>query len=256
MRLTGSQNFVCCTQTPGSTCAGQPHPGGLRKASRSNGRQARTSSSIFSASTSTATTRLSSSADLHRSSRRMRSRHDLADVRWLDAPYGLKDDPAARAQCVDFIRKNPAPFVFLAVGSPQQENDAPALRRADASASPSAPWRSPGFSLRRNKARAGMDARKPPRMAASPWLRTGARLWRRYLIDGPRICYYLAAGRQRLTDLPHSPASWQCLPVGGRCRQQAMFFYFGMQTSILSVLPQAGACVCRIAGRLRRRLAG
>ena len=51
----------------------------------------------------------------------MREQFGLADLRWFDAPHSLKDDPKARAKCVDFIRDNPAPFVFLAGGSPQQE---------------------------------------------------------------------------------------------------------------------------------------
>lgn len=51
----------------------------------------------------------------------MREQFSLTDLRWFDAPHGLTDDPKARTQCVDFIRDNPAPFVFLAVGSPQQE---------------------------------------------------------------------------------------------------------------------------------------
>ncbi|RYY92233.1 MAG: glycosyltransferase [Alphaproteobacteria bacterium] len=51
----------------------------------------------------------------------MRERFNLNDLRWFDAPHNLSADPKARAQCVDFIRNNPAPFVFLALGSPQQE---------------------------------------------------------------------------------------------------------------------------------------
>lgn len=51
----------------------------------------------------------------------MRERFSLNDLHWFDAPRDLANDPQARAQCIDFIRNNPAPFVFLAVGSPQQE---------------------------------------------------------------------------------------------------------------------------------------
>lgn len=117
----------------------------------------------------------------------MRSRHDLADVRWLDAPYGLKDDPAARAQCVDFIRKNPAPFVFLAVGSPQQE-----MIAHEAMASGGCV----GIAICCGAALdflSGETKRAPGWMRANrlEWLhRLGSepgRLWRRYLIDGPRI---------------------------------------------------------------------
>ncbi|RYG30662.1 MAG: hypothetical protein EON93_14385 [Burkholderiales bacterium] len=51
----------------------------------------------------------------------LRERFNLNDLRWFDAPHSLSADPKARARCVDFIRNNPAPFVFLALGSPQQE---------------------------------------------------------------------------------------------------------------------------------------
>lgn len=51
----------------------------------------------------------------------MRERFGLADLRWLDAPADLASNPVTRAQCIDFIHNNPAAFVFLAVGSPQQE---------------------------------------------------------------------------------------------------------------------------------------
>ena len=117
----------------------------------------------------------------------MRNRHGLHDVRWFDAPYGLKDDPAARAQCVSFIRNNPAPFVFLAVGSPQQEMIAhEAMTSRDAV----------GVAICCGAALeflAGETKRAPGWMRANrlEWLhRLGAepgRLWRRYLVDGPRI---------------------------------------------------------------------
>jgi N-acetylglucosaminyldiphosphoundecaprenol N-acetyl-beta-D-mannosaminyltransferase len=51
----------------------------------------------------------------------LRERFNLNDLRWFDTPHSLSADPKARARCVDFIRNNPAPFVFLALGSPQQE---------------------------------------------------------------------------------------------------------------------------------------
>lgn len=119
--------------------------------------------------------------------RLLRERYPVVDLRWHAPQPGLKDDAAARAQCVAFIRDNPASFVFLAVGSPQQETIAhDVLAGGDAV----------GVAL---CCGAGLDflAGKKPR--APIWMRSGrlewlhrlvsepARLSRRYLIDGPRI---------------------------------------------------------------------
>ena len=53
--------------------------------------------------------------------RTLRGRYALSDIRWHDAPANLKSDPKARSACSDFIVNNPARWIFLAVGSPQQE---------------------------------------------------------------------------------------------------------------------------------------
>ncbi len=117
----------------------------------------------------------------------MRERFRLTDLRWFDAPHGLKDDPAARAQCVAFIRNNPAPFVFLAVGSPQQELIAHEAMEAGGSVGVAiccgaaleflvgATQRAPGW-MREH------SLEWLHRLVSEP-----GRLWRRYLIDGPRI---------------------------------------------------------------------
>jgi N-acetylglucosaminyldiphosphoundecaprenol N-acetyl-beta-D-mannosaminyltransferase len=104
---------------------------------------------------------------------RLREQFGLTSVRWLDAPQGLKDDPAARAQCVRFIRENPAPFVFLAVGSPQQELIAREARLAGDCA---------GMTMRAPKWMRAHGLEWLYRLALEP-----GRLWKRYLIDGPRI---------------------------------------------------------------------
>ncbi len=49
----------------------------------------------------------------------LRDKFSLLDLRRHETPRTL--DAAARQQCIDFIRNNPAPFVFVATGSPQQE---------------------------------------------------------------------------------------------------------------------------------------
>ena len=117
----------------------------------------------------------------------MRRLRGLTDVRWFDAPYGLKDDPAARAHCVNFIRNNPSPFVFLAVGSPQQEMVAhEAMTSGDAVGVAICCGAALEFLV-------GETKRAPGWMRANrlEWLHRlvsePGRLWRRYLVDGPRI---------------------------------------------------------------------
>jgi exopolysaccharide biosynthesis WecB/TagA/CpsF family protein len=110
----------------------------------------------------------------------------LTQVNWFDAPHGLRNDPAARAACVDFIREHPAPYVFLAVGSPQQEM----IARQAMNAGCVGVGVCCGAAL---EFLTGQVQRAPHWMRANrlEWLhRLGAepgRLWRRYLVDGPRI---------------------------------------------------------------------
>lgn len=117
----------------------------------------------------------------------MREQFSLTDLRWFDAPHGLRDDPKARAQCVDFIRNNPAPFVFLAVGSPQQEMIAHEAMKAGGSV---------GVAI---CCGAALEFLVGATKRAPDWMRNNSlewlhrlisepgRLWRRYLINGPRI---------------------------------------------------------------------
>lgn len=117
----------------------------------------------------------------------LRRRYGLHDIRWFDAPHGLRTNAAARAACADFIAANPAPFIFLAVGSPQQELIAHEAARLGSGTGVAICC---GASL---DFLSGATARAPRwmRRARLEWLhRLGsepARMWRRYLIDGPRI---------------------------------------------------------------------
>jgi N-acetylglucosaminyldiphosphoundecaprenol N-acetyl-beta-D-mannosaminyltransferase len=119
--------------------------------------------------------------------RALRLQYGLRDVRWHNPPAGLKDKPQARAACAGFIRNNPAPFIFLAVGSPQQELIAhETLQRGGATGVAICCGASLQFL-------SGEVKRAPAvfRATGLEWLwRLGSeplRLWRRYLIDGPRI---------------------------------------------------------------------
>jgi exopolysaccharide biosynthesis WecB/TagA/CpsF family protein len=119
--------------------------------------------------------------------RRLRVDFALADLRWFDAPANLRTDAAAREQCVRFILQNPAPFIFLAVGSPQQEMIASEVARRGGAVGVAICC---GASL---EFLTGKVHRAPKwmRNARLEWLHRlvsePGRLWRRYLVDGPRI---------------------------------------------------------------------
>jgi exopolysaccharide biosynthesis WecB/TagA/CpsF family protein len=136
----------------------------------------------------------------------LRARYGLRDLRWFDAPMGLREDAAARASCVAFIRENPAPFVFLAVGSPQQEMIALEAMLSGQCA---------GVAICCGAALeflSGQTSRAPGWMRERrlEWLHRLAsepsRLWRRYLLDGPRI--FMVWHRWRSQPLsPFTPAN-------------------------------------------------
>jgi len=114
-------------------------------------------------------------------------RYGLTNVRWHNPPMGLAKNPAAVAAAAAFVAANPSRFVFFAVGAPQQELVAWACaERADCFGVGLCIGASLDFL-------AGATARAPlwMRGLGLEWLhRLGAepsRMWRRYLIDGPRV---------------------------------------------------------------------
>ncbi|WP_375454034.1 WecB/TagA/CpsF family glycosyltransferase [uncultured Methylobacterium sp.] len=113
----------------------------------------------------------------------------LTGVTQIRPPMGLRDDPVALAKTVSEIEAVRAQFMFIAVGSPQQEMIAAALSRGG---------QAHGIGLcigvgleflvgERRRAPAIMQA------AGLEWLFRLAceprRLCRRYLVDGPRIVW-------------------------------------------------------------------
>ena len=117
---------------------------------------------------------------------KLRGDFGLRDLRWFDAPHGLRTNATARAACVKFIRANPAQYIFLAVGSPQQEMIALEAREAGCV----------GVAICCGAALeflSGETRRAPEwmRQARLEWLHRlssePGRLWRRYIVDGPRI---------------------------------------------------------------------
>jgi exopolysaccharide biosynthesis WecB/TagA/CpsF family protein len=102
-------------------------------------------------------------------------------------PMGLRQDAAARSAAAQFIADSHARFSFVAVGSPQQELIAAEARSI------------PGASGAALCVGAGLDfltgrQKRAPRLARAVGLEWAHRLlsdprrmWRRYLLEGPRI---------------------------------------------------------------------
>jgi exopolysaccharide biosynthesis WecB/TagA/CpsF family protein len=145
---------------------------------------------------------------------RLRRRYGGAGVAHYSPPMGFIDDPAQVQACVDFVVAHPARFVFLAVGSPQQEIVANRLRHCG---------RAKGLGLCVGSSLHFLSGAK----RRAPWILRGSglewlfrliqdprRLWRRYLVRDPAILliaarYALAsalgAGRGRDQSRPSAP---------------------------------------------------
>ncbi|MBP2293372.1 WecB/TagA/CpsF family glycosyltransferase [Azospirillum rugosum] len=128
----------------------------------------------------------------------IRKRYGLHNLYHYDPPMGFASSEAEIRRCLDFVEQNPARFVFLAVGSPRQE--LLAWRLAEEG-------RATGLGLCIGASLnflAGEERRAPVwmRHAGFEWLhRLSAdweRLWRRYLVSGPRIVPLLVADHVRL----------------------------------------------------------
>jgi N-acetylglucosaminyldiphosphoundecaprenol N-acetyl-beta-D-mannosaminyltransferase len=125
------------------------------------------------------------------------ARCGLAPPAHYDPPMGFDRDPVAFAKTIAFVRANPARLVFLAVGSPRQEQLAAALA---ASGDVTGTGLCIGASL---EFLAGACRRAPLvlQRLSLEWLFRFAsdprRLFRRYVIDSPVVIALLA--RQRLS---------------------------------------------------------
>jgi exopolysaccharide biosynthesis WecB/TagA/CpsF family protein len=117
----------------------------------------------------------------------LRSRYPRIDIVHHVAPMGLARDAAARRRAASFIAEQKARFTFICVGSPQQE-----MIAAEAAQMPGSRGLAlcVGASLEfltGHVQRAPLLMRRlglewAHRLAANP-----ARLWKRYLVEGPRI---------------------------------------------------------------------
>jgi len=117
----------------------------------------------------------------------VKAKYGLTKVYHHEPPMGLRRKPEAVAECARFIKEHPARYVFICVGSPQQEMVAKAAAELEGTV---------GLGLCVGASLdflAGRTKRAPKWMqqARLEWLFRLAsepkRLWRRYLVDGPRI---------------------------------------------------------------------
>lgn len=117
----------------------------------------------------------------------------LTAVSQYRPPMGLLGDPAALEETIAAVERAGAGFVFLAIGSPQQEVLAAALRARGVA-------RGVGLCIG-----ASIEFLLEHRRRAPPWMRRASlewlfrlvseprRMWRRYLVDGPRIFLIFAS---------------------------------------------------------------
>ncbi|WP_194954719.1 WecB/TagA/CpsF family glycosyltransferase [Sphingopyxis solisilvae] len=128
-------------------------------------------------------------------------------------PMGVRRNPAARAAIAEFVEQSGADVVFLAIGAPQSEIVCAEI---------GARGRARGVALCIGASLeflTGAKQRAPRWMqrASLEWLyRLGSeprRLWRRYLVDGPRI--FAIWRRWRRINLPRPRAGSGSSPSGG-----------------------------------------
>lgn len=117
----------------------------------------------------------------------VKEKYGLSKVNHFEPPMGLRRKPEAVQECAEFIRDNPARYTFICVGSPQQEMVAVAARDLEGTV---------GLGL---CVGASLDFLGGRTKRAPKWMQTirmewlfrlmsePKRLWRRYLVDGPKI---------------------------------------------------------------------
>ena len=117
----------------------------------------------------------------------VKSRFGLTDIRWHQPPMGLRGNPQAIEEAVRFCIENRARFYFLCVGNPQDAMVALAIMRSG---------QATGLGLCIG---ASLEFLKGIRKRAPAWMQKARLewlfrlvsepkiLWKRYLVDGPRI---------------------------------------------------------------------
>jgi exopolysaccharide biosynthesis WecB/TagA/CpsF family protein len=125
----------------------------------------------------------------------LKRRYRLTDVRWHQPPMGLKNNPFAIVEAAEFAARPESRFIFICVGAPQQEMVAYAISQLG---------QAQGVGLCVGAALdflSGRAERAPAWMRAwgLEWLhrlaREPSRLWRRYLVTGPKVFSLFAEWR-------------------------------------------------------------
>jgi N-acetylglucosaminyldiphosphoundecaprenol N-acetyl-beta-D-mannosaminyltransferase len=125
----------------------------------------------------------------------LKQRYRLTNVRWHRPPMGLKRDPQAMVRAAAFAAAQPSRFTFICVGAPQQEMIAYAITQHGGAT---------GVGLCVGAALDFLSGRveRAPRWmrgAGLEWLHRlasePARLWRRYLVTGPKVFSLFAEWR-------------------------------------------------------------
>ena len=130
----------------------------------------------------------------------LKQRYGLTDVRWHEPPMGLKKNPMAIVRAASFAAAQPSRFTFICVGAPQQEMIAYAIaQRGDATGVGLCVGAALDFLSGRTK-RAPLWMRASGlewahRLASEP-----ARLWRRYVVVGPKVFSLFAAWRAAMAE--------------------------------------------------------
>lgn len=124
----------------------------------------------------------------------LRSRYPAIEITQHQPPMGIINDPAACAQVVDFVSQRSCDYIFFAIGAPQSEIIAyQCLANGTARGVALCIGASIEFLLGR-KARAPLWMQRAKLEWAFRLLSEPRRLWRRYLVVGPRV-FRLALNR-------------------------------------------------------------
>jgi N-acetylglucosaminyldiphosphoundecaprenol N-acetyl-beta-D-mannosaminyltransferase len=117
----------------------------------------------------------------------LREKYVIGKLSHYNPPGNFASRPAEIDKCIAFVRAHPSRFVFFTVGSPQQEMLAHAVYRSGGS-------RGLGLCVGSGLDFASGARRRAPefvQQARLEWLyrlvREPRRLWRRYLLDDPKI---------------------------------------------------------------------
>jgi len=117
----------------------------------------------------------------------LKDKFGLSRVNHHEPPMGLKNKPDEVQQCAEFIKNNPARYVILCVGSPQQEMVAKAAADLEGTV---------GLGL---CVGASLDFLTGRQKRAPKWVQNmrmewffrllsePRRLWKRYLVEGPKV---------------------------------------------------------------------